>query len=89
MKFYASVPPKSAGEPPSILIIDAESAYDAHAYALATLGEEGLLFQPTGDDAVADVELRWVGDDFNAGATLNGRRLQVLKHRVSPTLLEH
>lgn len=79
MKWYASVEPCGPGDAPPTLIIEAAMAYDAAQYAARMLGRDGLIFQQTGDDAVADVELRFVGDDYNSGGTPDARRMQIRK----------
>lgn len=80
-RFYASVNPRAPGEPPPTLIIEAESAFDAKAWAEQALGKDGLHFLMIGQP---DVVLRWVGDDFNKGGTPGGRHMEVCE-RIGTT----
>lgn len=80
MKFFTCVPGRrgSSGGP-RFFVVDAESAFDARDFALRELGSEGLIVHPTGEDAVASVELSWVGTD--AGAHPD-RHLEIRRRKV-------
>jgi hypothetical protein len=82
-KWYCSIPAAHPSDPPRTVIVESAAAFDAKQYAQRLLGAEGLLFQETGEDAIADYALRWVGDDYNAGATPNARRLEVRERKGS------
>jgi len=74
MNYYASCDPPHPGGTPPTIIIAAESAFDAKAFAQSKLSGTNLMVQPTGDDARTDYELRWVGSDYGAARV---RRMQV------------
>lgn len=80
-RFYASVNPKEPGDPPPTLIIEADTAFDARAWAVRALGTKGLHFLMIGQP---DVILRWVGDDFNKGGSPDARHLEYCE-RVGET----
>lgn len=78
MLFYASAAAREPGGVPPTLVISAEAWHDAKQIALVELGEEGLLFQETGEDATPDIEIKWEGTDAREH---NGRKRFVRKKR--------
>jgi hypothetical protein len=79
--WYASTPGKNPGDDAKVLILTGEgvTAHDLKQYAARVLGTEDLLFQETGSLAKPDVQLQWIGEDYNGGGTPNAKRLQVRK----------
>jgi hypothetical protein len=55
---------------------------EARAYAVRHFGPlADVIVAETGDDAVADIQLRWIGDDYLGGASPNCKRMQQRKYQ--------
>jgi hypothetical protein len=61
------------------LIIESDGVTwkEAHAYAVRHFGPLAeVIVHETGEDAIADIQIRWIGSDYSAGSSPECKRMQ-------------